>query len=295
MTKAKTSQSPKNLAILALLISVVALFPALFFKQGGGTSTGPQVLEKIRTTGVLRCGYFVEPPYLEYDQSAKKPVGIIPDLLDAVAKYADIKIEWTQELALGSMIEDLNLGKFDMVCGSLFYNPVRSKRALLLEPFAYAPVYAVVRSDETRLTETLGNLNDSDLVVTALDGEGPTLTAQARFPKPKRFSLPQQSDVSMLMETVASKKADVTFVSPQVFFNYDKSHPGKLKILSHQHPMMISPVSFMVREDAQDMANFINQSIQFLDGLGILDEIYAKYDPTGKLFLRPAKTYQVTR
>jgi ABC-type amino acid transport substrate-binding protein len=284
----------KTLSIIAIVLSLAAI-TGIFNKSGGSSAPKEKsVLEHVRETGVLRCGYVVEPPYTQLDASGK-PEGIIPDIMAAIAKYAEIKVEFTQEIVIATMLEDINQGKYDVSCGSWYYNPIRSKRALFTKPFAYSPVYTVVRADDNRLKPDLSNLESDQLIVASIDGEAPTLTSQVRYPKIKYFNLPQASQLADLLVAVADKKADVVFMTPEVFRLYDEHNPGKLKILSYDHPFMISPVAFMVKSDAQDLATFISDSIEFLDGLGVMDQIYDKYDPKHELFLRPAKTYQIEK
>jgi len=154
-------------------------------------------------------------------------------------------------------------------------------------------LYSVVRSDETRIASDLSNLETSGVVVGALDGEVGTLTAQARFPKAKYVFLPQMSDMGAVLQDVVSKKADITFVSPQVFVNYDTNNPGKLKVLSREYPLATFPGGFMVKAGDRELADFISHSQAFLNSVGVLDRILDKYDPGRQLILRPAKLYRI--
>ncbi len=275
------------------IAAVVSLIMILLFGGHGKTGTTNQsVYQKMLATGELRCGYFVEPPYFMKDGNNGAISGIIPDMLNEIGKGAEVTFKFDTEIpSLGTMLEDLNLGKYDAVCGSLFFNPNRSKRGLFTKAIAYAPLYGVVRANETRIKPDLSNLNSGTFSITAMEGEGGTMNAQKRFPQAKFTQLPQMADITLMTTSVADGKADITFVSPDVFKRFNKSTPGKLKVLSYEHPLMVTPIALMVKADEQALANFIDTSIDYLQGTGKMDELYKKYDPDGDLLRRPALPY----
>ena len=282
----------RTLSIVAIALSVVAITGVSHNKTTAPETKVESAMQHVRETGVLRCGYFIEPPYTEIDPKTGKLGGIVPDMMAELGKYASIKVEFTTEVIIGTMLEDLNMGKYDAICSSLGYNPVRSKNALFVAPFVYAPLYTVVRTDETRVQPDLSNLEASGVTINTLDGEVGTLTAKARFPNAKYTSAPQMTDLSTIIQDIVDKKADLAFVSPQVFYNYNDHNPGKLKILSLDYPLATYPIGFAVKAGDRDLADFLSDSTKFLNGIGVLDQIYDKYDPKHQLFLRPAKIYQ---
>lgn len=279
--------------VIAALVSIIMVF---VFGRGGSPSsaaTSQSVLQKVVASGQLSCGYIVEPPYIIKDGNTGQLTGIIPDIMTEIGKAADIDVKFTQEIASAANIfEDLNMGKYDVSCGSWFVNPGRAKKGIFLKPIAYAPLYALVRANETRIKEDMSNLDSSEFKIAAMEGEGATMSAQKRFPHAQFVQTPQMADLTLLTTSVQDGKADITFVSPDVFKRYEKNSPGKLKVLSYTHFLAIAPVSMIVKSGEHDLADFINYSIDFLQGNGKLEEIYNKYDPDGDRFRRPAVPYQ---
>ena len=279
----------------AAIAAAVSLLMILLFSGHGTTNTAnnQSVYEKIISSGELNCGYIIEPPYTIKDANTGEVTGVIPDILAEIGKAAEINVKFVHEIpSTGTMIEDLNSGKYDVSCSSWFYHPNRSKRALFLNPIAYAPIYAVVRANETRIKDDMSNLDNGNFKIAAMEGEGMTLHATKRFANAKFTQLPQMADISLLVTTVADGKADIAFVSPEVFNRFNKNNAGKVKLLSRTHFLMISPVAMMVKAGEQDLANVLNTSVAYLQSTGKLDEIYDKYDPHHDLFRRPALPYQ---
>ncbi|MEJ0063154.1 MAG: transporter substrate-binding domain-containing protein [Alphaproteobacteria bacterium] len=87
-------------------------------------------------------------------------------------------------------------------------------------------------------------MNDEKITMVALDGDNPVSIAQADFPKTKVMTLPNMTDFSQVLVTVASGKADITIVDANTFGTYNEHNPGKLKIVDAAKPIRVFPASF---------------------------------------------------
>ncbi len=96
-------------------------------------------------------------------------------------------------------------------------------------------VYVAPNSITGSSTSTL--LGSTNLKISVIDGE---MSHPGRFNErlsggeAKLVSLPNTSDESLIAESIASSKADVTFIEPAVANAYLAKNPGKLRLINKE-------------------------------------------------------------
>lgn len=271
----------KLLLLLALLISLSA--PA----------RAEPALTQVNKTNTIRCGYVEYAPALVKDLKTGEWSGFDYDVMKAVADRLQLKVEYTAVTGWGTVVADVAAGKFDMLCNGLWIHPNIGKFALFSRPEFYQPVFVVARVDDKRFTpSTL--LNNKEFKMAALDGDGPTFIAKADFPEAESLLLPPMSDFSQVLVTVADKKADFTIVDAYTFGDYNKNNPGKLKIVSPDHPIRIYPTSFLFGKDDFMFRDAINAALDELILDGTVDRIIDKYNEYPNVFYRATIPYKKT-
>lgn len=92
-----------------------------------------EALDRVRTTGVVRIGYAVEPPYAMISTDGRV-TGESPELARLVAARMGIKrIEWIQT-SFDALIADLEEGRFDLIAAGMFITPERENAVIFSEP-----------------------------------------------------------------------------------------------------------------------------------------------------------------
>lgn len=95
-------------------------------------NVGDRSLQRLRETGVLRIGYAVEPPY-----AFVLPDGTVsgesPEVAREVARQLDVKPRWILT-RFEQLIDELGLGRFDLVAAGMFINPTREQRVRFSSP-----------------------------------------------------------------------------------------------------------------------------------------------------------------
>ncbi len=152
-------------------------------------------------------------------------------------------------------------------------------------PYAYSPVYAYARNGRTEFDNKLDNLDWSKVSVSGLDGEGATTIARKKIANAKFVILPESSSVAEMLTSVADKKADMGFLTPTVFKEFDKTNPGVLKRVAADHPFYVFNVSFAVKPDEAGFKNMLDYMIRSMTENGTLQGLFRKYDPDGLLFM----------
>ena len=281
-----------NIAVTAIVAAIVALVSVKLIGGASG-STGPGTARKntiatVFSSGVIRCGYVPYPPGLIKDPNSGKISGIFPEILEQAALNLGLKVEWTEEVGWGTMVEGLTSGRYDMVGSPVWPTSQRARVADFTQPLYFGGVEAYVRADDNRFDTSLATINDPQIKIATTDGEVTELIAQQDFPKAKRVSLPQLTDLSQLLLTVADGKADVTFAEPHTAYAFIKNNPGKLKSASPGRPVRTSANTMMLRQDDEAFRRMVDLAIAELESNGFVDQVLLKYEPYPGAFYRNA-------
>ena len=167
-------------AIVAALVAAAMHF-MLPLDFSGQTAAKETAYERVMRTKTLRCGWFAEPPFTNFDPNTGEKNGIVVDIVNRFASDYDVKIEWVTISNFALMGEDLKEGKYDAICASLF-SLGRGGMVDTVDPFVFMPAYGYVRSDETRLT-SLAQLDNPDFRIAGQEGAAVTAVAREKFPQ----------------------------------------------------------------------------------------------------------------
>jgi ABC-type amino acid transport substrate-binding protein len=232
--------------------------------------------ERVIRTGVIRCGYINWMPVIARDANTGQMKGYWPQIMEAMAKAMELKIEWTEELNLGTYLNDLNNGRYDLECAAGWPNAVRGKFIYYTRPIVYSPLVPFVRADDTRFDSGIETLDQADLTAAVVDGDTSQIVRRERFPNMKELSLPQVASVQEYFVAVATGKADMTFSDYTGALDYLKNNPGKLKALPYQ--LRLVPQNIGVPQGDERMLNMLNTATLQLLSDGTIERILAAYD-----------------
>ena len=245
------------------------------------------------SSGKIRCGYVIYPPGSIKDPNTGKLSGVFVDAMQAAADNLELKLEWTEEVGWGSMIEGLKTDRYDMICSQVWANSSRGKVADFTIPLIYSGIGIYVRADDGRFTDNLNGIDSPKVKISTIDGEMTDIIASSSFPKATRVSLPQMSDVAQVLLQVVEKKADITFVEPYIANQFLKSHPGTLKNIAQERPIRLFGNTMMFRKGEEKLKSMMNTAFQELINGGHVETLLNRYVPDKTSFYRPAYPYRV--
>jgi polar amino acid transport system substrate-binding protein len=90
-------------------------------------------LARIQQEGVIRIGYAVEAPYVFLNAKGELAGAEIEVARIVAARLAIPRIEWCQT-EFGSLITELEAGRFDAIAAGMFITPERARRVSFSEP-----------------------------------------------------------------------------------------------------------------------------------------------------------------
>lgn len=293
----EAKRSNLSTVVLAVVLAIfAAVATTILVREIGPTPvqakpTKTSGLQTILDRGVIRAGYVSNPPSCTIDPNTGKVSGIFVDAIETIAEKAKLKVDWTEEVGFGSMIEGLNANRYDMVPCAIWPTTERARHAAFTQPLFYSGVGVYVRADDTRFDGNLEAINSSSVKIATIDGEMAAAIAKTDFPKAQQVSLPQLSEIATMLLNVKEGKADVTFVEKFFAHEFLKNNPGSLKNITADRPVRIFSNTILVRRGQNDLLDFLNTSMKEITNLGIVNQLLRKYEPTPGTFYALAPPY----
>ena len=289
-----------NLKIIVLLLIVILVsFVTTIFTNKSNTTQGQNnavlnqetLKEKVIREGKIKVGYIATTPQqLAKDPNTGKLYGMFYDIVEEMGKRLNLKIEWTEEVGWGTMIEGLNQGRYDMVGSPVWANSARALKADFSIPATYNVMYAYARIDDDRLNK-IEDINSPKIKVTVVDGTTAQFLAKQKFATAQVVALPQLSAQSDLLLNVATNKADVVFIDPFVANSFLENNPNvRLKIIENK-VVRVDGNSLVFNSGEFEFKNMIDTVLREEINGGFIDELLKKYDKFGNSFYPAALPY----
>ena len=281
-------------AVVAAIVAtlVVILLPDLVKNSKSGAPLKSSRLDRVIQSGVIRAGYVSNPPSCIIDPNTGKVSGIVADAFEKLAAKASLKVEWTEEVGFGSMIEGINVGRYDAVPCAIWPTAARATKADFTRSLFFSGVGVYVRKDDTRFDKDLSLINSPNVRIATIDGEMAQSIASADFPKAKQVGLPQLSEISTMLLNVKTGKADVAFVEAYFAYEFMRNNPDSLKNIAAGKPIRVFPNTILIGKGDTEFQRFLDNSLGEIISLGIVDQLLKTYQPEPGIFYRNARPYQ---
>ncbi|MDE2030079.1 MAG: transporter substrate-binding domain-containing protein [Alphaproteobacteria bacterium] len=242
--------------------------------------------ERILDTRRMRCSYITYAPFIMKDPNTGKLSGMFYDLTQKVGELADFEMEWIEETSFATFPEDLRMSKFDLFAGGLWPEAKQAKVVNYSLPAFYSGLGIYVRGGDHRFDGDAAKLNDAHFRIATIDGEMSQIVQKSDFPKASVLGLPNNADISMLAESVTTRKADATIIEKAVADLYLKRNPGSLRNLTNAKPIRIFGNTWAFGYGAPQLKTVIDTAVDDMLFSGYVDEILAVYEPEQGSFYR---------
>ncbi|MFZ2619599.1 MAG: transporter substrate-binding domain-containing protein [Alphaproteobacteria bacterium] len=267
----------KNLPTLVLSAMIAAVVAWLVGQGGGATAADAEPhTTRILATQTIRCGYIPAPPGLTIDPNTKAMSGFDYDIMTAIGKKLNMSIEWVEEVNWGTSGQAIQSGRIDMLCNTNWADPRKARQVYYSTPYAYNPVYAVVRYNDMRFDNSLAPANSPEVIMAGYDGDPSMDIVKQDYPLAKPFAVPDMVSLGEFWETLATKKADMAFVSYAYVLDYLEKNPGKLKVLSGLPPVRVYPSALELAQEPR-LKNMIDRAVEELLLSGEIDTLLVRY------------------
>ncbi len=284
-----------KLSVVAVVVALVALVvPLLHSPDKGGEPAAKKetAFERVMRTRTIRCAYALWPPFAMSDPNTGAKSGINHEVMEAIGKVANLKIEWLEEVGFGSFPDQLRSGKEDVFCTGAWMSVPRAQRIEYTAPIEYGVLYAYVRENDARFDGKLETLNDENVTMAVIDGNTSDAVTEAEFPKAKRYAVPSAADAAQLLLTVATGKGDAVIVDDFQISDYNAHNPSnKLRRVAGTPPLRTFGTAYAVAKGEWELRDLINVALSELQLNGTVERIIKKYETTPGSVVRVVKPY----
>ncbi len=277
------------------VISIVSLNSCAFSTTEKKAVREQSLYERVIGSGKIRCAYVIDPPGCIKDPNTGNLSGIGVEGLQLIANKLGLKTEWTEEVGWGTMLEGLQTGRYDMVVTPIWTNANRAKITDFSEPLYYSPIDIYAKKGDKRFLGHLENIDSPEVKIATVDGDTGSVIAQSDFPKAKKLSLPQMTDLSHNLHSVTTGKADVAFADPTLAVRYLENNPGSIYCISGGRPIRVFPNCWTFGRGQFEFKAMLDTVLDEVINSGAMDKIIDRYEQVPAEVYRVALPYQLPK
>lgn len=259
-------------AALTALLAVWLLAPS-----GNSPTTNESAFDRVIRTQTIRCGYATWPPYMSKDPATGQLSGINYEHMEKIGHELGLQIDWALELDWGGVAEALRTNKIDVMCATVWPDGPRMQQMGLTKPLFFSPIYAYVRTNDTRFDGDFAKLNQPQVKFIGLDGDVTSTMGKKMFPQATMITLPQTATPADIILSLVGNKADAILIDEGFARQYSQSNAGNIRKLAGVPHATIQSEVLPVNRNEPDLLNMLNTAIESLNNDGQLQAITSKY------------------
>ncbi len=267
-------------SLVALILALIALLVVIARPVGHEVAAKHETaFERVTRSGTLRCAYIARAHHFTIDAATKQISGIDYEVMEAAAKLLHLKVDWVEETGYGAFPEQLQSGKEDALCVTVWTSTARAVRTLSTAPVIISPLYVFVREGDTRFDNHLEALNDEKYTLAVLDGATMKAVADTSFPKAKQFAASGLSADGEVLLNIVTGKGDAGFFDEIMVNDFNQNSPDKkLRRVSGVLPVRNYPETFSVAMGEWELREMLSVAIAELHNNGTIERILQKYE-----------------
>ncbi|MCP5404801.1 MAG: amino acid ABC transporter substrate-binding protein [Pseudomonadaceae bacterium] len=278
-------------AILAALVTALLAVWLISPTSPAPTAT-ESAFDHILRTGTIRCGYYVFPPMLMFNETTRKPYGLAVDMMNRIAAKTSLKVEWVEEINFGNWMSGLITKRYDAVCTPMWPNAAMTRESTFGKPMMYAAIWPYTRQGDTRFDNNLATLNTPATTIAVQEGNITAELVNELFPNAKQYAIPGNTDFGLAIEAVRSGKADVVLWDANGAYQYQLNNPKTLHQVKLAEPLQIMPFAIPFPRGEHTLKHLMDTALDDMLNTGTFGRMIDKWEPAPGMFLRLAKPYQ---
>lgn len=237
----------KTLAILALILT--------FTSNAGATTIANGLLASIQKSGEIKIGVSIMPPWVMQNKKGKL-IGFEIDIAKQLAKDIGVKAVFKQ-YQWKQMIPALEKGEIDIIASGLSITPRRALKINYSNPYSSSGYRLVTNLSLTKDFESIKDLNNEKIYITAVKGTVSATLATKVFPKA----------ILDLRKTEKEASAAVingvvhAFIAPSPIPEFISLKHSDTVDLPLKNPLLMTKEAFAINKGDQEMLNYLNSWI----------------------------------
>jgi len=164
---------------------------------------------------------------------------------------------------------------YDVSIGPTFKTIQRAQSVAFTDTIFYLGYDGVVAKDRARSFQNETDIDKKGITVAVKEGSAIQQYVADNF-KNAHVLVLAGSDLSLPLQAVSSRQADIGLMNEHTVEFYLRQHPEVESVLA-DHPMEIDGMAWAVRPNDQRWLNFLNTSLEYLISTGKMSEWERKY------------------
>lgn len=254
------------------ILSVTLMALALAWSVFAASAAAEDVLSVIQQRGKLKVG--LEAGYMPFEMTNKqgRMVGFDVDMMKAMAKAMNVKVEFVNT-AWDGIIPALLTKKFDIIASGMTITQSRNLKVNFANPYIVVGQTILLRKGLGGKIKSYRALNNPKYRITSKLGTTGEQAVKRLIPRAKYASFETEQEAAL---EVINGRSDA-FVYDHPFNAIMATTKGKGKVVHLDTPFTYEPLGWAVRRGDPDFLNWLNNFIRQARNDGTYDRIYAKW------------------
>ncbi|MBS0325055.1 MAG: glutamine ABC transporter substrate-binding protein [Proteobacteria bacterium] len=215
---------------------------------------------------VLRVATDATFPPFEYTENGKR-TGFDVDLIEAIGKVLNRKVEWT-DIDFKGLIPGLVAKRFDVAASAIYITPERSKVVDFTDPYYPGGLVIMTRKGDTSIN---GPDDLKGKKVTVQVGTKSVNYLKEHYPDVQRIEVEKNQEMFQLVEI---GRADAAVTGKPAAKLYARTR-GTLQVVDKQ--LTVEEYGYALRKDEPELTRQFNEALKKLKADGTYDKLVAKY------------------
>jgi polar amino acid transport system substrate-binding protein len=215
---------------------------------------------------LLRVGTDATFPPFEYSEGGKR-MGFDVDLIEAIAKVINRKVEWT-EIDFKGLIPGLLAKRFDVAASAIYITDERRKVVDFTDPYYPGGLVIMTAKGDKRI-QGPEDLNGKKVTVQV--GTKSVGFLKDNFPGVERVEVEKNQEMFQLVEI---GRADAAVTGKPAAKLYARSR-GTLQVIDKQ--LTVEEYGYAIRKDDPELLKAFNEALKKLKADGTYQQLVNKY------------------
>jgi polar amino acid transport system substrate-binding protein len=262
--------------VLVSVLAIILVSGCAQMQQGSsGTSASP-VLDRIQQRGELIVGTMGNMPPLNMTSKDGEIFGLEPDLARMLAEAMDVKVKFVTK-PFSELLPALQTGEVDMVLSGMTITPERNRKVAFIGPYFISGKAFLTKVKTIAYADEAQDANNPNTKLVALKGSTSQAFAEAFLDKTTLFTTGNYDEAveMVLQDKVHAMIADYPICVVSVF-RYPEA--GLLSVVTQ---LTYEPIGIAIPPNDPLMMNWTRNTLNNLEGSGILDELKLKWFAEG--------------
>jgi polar amino acid transport system substrate-binding protein len=256
---------------IAILLAALGLAVSFALDPAAAAPESP-ILSRILSSGTLRVGMSLGQPPLNFKSKSGEPLGLEADMARALAGLMGLELKIVEK-PFSDLLGALAGGEVDLVMSGMTITPERNAKTAFVGPYYLSGKSILTRSTSLAQAEGIGDLDQADLKLAALEGSTSQQFVQSRLSKASLIATPDYDEAVKLLlaNEVTAVVADREIVTLTAFL-----HP-KEGLVTLREPLTIEPIGMAVPPGDALLVNFLENAMAALETSGFMSAVRARW------------------